>query len=232
MQIWKIRPGGTENEKIDRQSEQKWPQGHQKWAKGHQEGAKRAPKGSQNSAPGRVRPTAGACWGSVTVCVFPSRMHPFPAVGLVFAVFFFFLGGFHPGSLPFPPLSVVFWSPLGPPLVESGLLFFRYVFWECFLTIFDVFLISFCWVNFTGFSHTCSNCVFAYFSLGCFSNVCSFSKHGIFKKHCFSQVKTLFWRIRLCRSILRISILGVGIVPCFLLNFNVCWRAFRHIFSH
>ena len=69
--------------------------------------------GNRDSPPGRVRPTAGACWRSVTVCVFPSRMHPFPAVGLVFAIFFFFLGGFHPGSLPFPPLSVVFWSPCG-----------------------------------------------------------------------------------------------------------------------
>ena len=66
--------------------------------------------GNRDSPPGRLRPTAGACWDWVTVCVFPSRMHPFPAVGLVFAVFFFFLGGFHPGSLPFPPLSVVFWS--------------------------------------------------------------------------------------------------------------------------
>ena len=54
MPIWKKRPGGTENEKIDRQGEQKWPQGHQKWSKGHQKwaqrelkGAKRAPKVSQ-----------------------------------------------------------------------------------------------------------------------------------------------------------------------------------------
>ena len=101
--------------------------------------------GNRDSPPGRLRPTAGACWDWVTVCVFPSRMrmHPFPAVGLVFAVFFFFLGGFHPGSLPFPPLSVVFWSPLGALLVESGLSCFRYVFLECFWTIFDVFLTSF-----------------------------------------------------------------------------------------
>ena len=80
--------------------------------------------GNRDSPPGRVRPTAGACWHSVTVCVFPSSMHPFPAVGLVFAVFFFFLGGFHPGSLPFPPLSVVFWSPFGPFWLRLG----RYVF--------------------------------------------------------------------------------------------------------
>ena len=74
-------------------------------------------------------------------------MHPFPAVGLVFAVFFFFLGGFHPGSLPFPPLSVVFWSPFGALLVESGLSCFRYVFLECFLMIFDAFFTSF-WDSF------------------------------------------------------------------------------------
>ena len=166
-----------------------------KGTKSEPKGIKREPKGRQKGAKIRPRAVCGPPQGRVglgSVCVFPSRMHPLPAVGLVFAVFFFFLGGFHPGSLPFPPLSVVFWSPLGPPLVESGLLFFRYVFWECFLTIFDVFLISFCWVNFTGFSHTCSNCVFAYFSLGCFSNLCTLSKHGIFKKHCFSQVKALF----------------------------------------
>ena len=82
------------------------------------------------------------------------------------------------------------------------------------------------------FSHTCSNSVFAYFFVGCFSNVCTLSKHGIFKTHCFSRVKTLFWRNRLCRRNLRISILGGGIVLCFLLNFQVFWRVFRHRFSH
>ena len=86
-------------------------------------------------------------------------------------------------------------------------------------------------MNFTCFSHTCSNSVFAYFFLGCFSNVWTLSKHGIFKKHCFSWVKTLFWRIRLCRRNLRIFIFGGGIVPCFLLNFHVFWRVFRHICS-
>ena len=124
-----------------------WSQQGPKWSQKGPTLTKRAPKGDQktskNSSLGRVRPTAGACWASVTVCVFPSRMHPFPAVGLVFAVFFFFLGGFHPGSLPFPPLSVVFWSPFGALLVESGLSCFRYVFLECFWTFFDVFLTSF-----------------------------------------------------------------------------------------
>ena len=87
-------------------------------------------------------------------------------------------------------------------------------------------------VDFTCFSHPSSNCVFAYFFLGCFSNVCTLSKHGIFKRHCFSRVKTLFWRIRLCRRNLRILIFGGGIVPCFCFNFKVFWRVFRHSFSH
>ena len=158
-------------------------------------------------------------------------MHPFPAVGLVFAVFFFFLGGFHPGSLPFPPLSVVFWSPLAPFWLKVGCR----VFVMFFLSVFGWFLTYF-WlvfgVDFTCFSHPCSNCVFAYFFLGCFSNVCTLSKHGIFKRHCFSQVKTLFWRIRLCRRNLRILIFGGGIVPCFWLNFQFFLHVFQHIFSH
>ena len=183
--------------------------------------------------PGRSPPAERVGIGSV--CVFPSRMHPFPAVGLVFAVFFFFLGGFHPGSLPFPPLSVVFWPPFGNISHNFGWKWVV-VFSLCFFgTVFGRFLMRF-WlvlgVNFTCFSHPCSNCVFAYFFLGCFSNVCTLSKHGIFKRHCFSRVKTLFWRIRLCRRNLRILIFGGGIVPCFLLNFQVFWHVFQHIFSH
>ena len=63
--------------------------------------------GNRDSPPGQgaARPRSVLAFG-VSACNLPS-MHPFPAVGLVFAVFFFFLGGFHPGSLPFPPLSVV-----------------------------------------------------------------------------------------------------------------------------
>ena len=121
--------------KIPKQS-QKEPKGHQKWAKGR-------PKSIKKFAPG---PLAAHRRGVLTLevsAVYLSSMHPFPAVGLVFAVFFFFLGGFHPGSLPFPPLSVVFWSPFGALLVESGLSCFRYVFLECFWTIFDAFLTSF-----------------------------------------------------------------------------------------
>ena len=55
MPIWKKRPGDTENEKIDRQGEQKWPQGHQKWAKGHQKWAKRKPKGTKRQPRGAKR---------------------------------------------------------------------------------------------------------------------------------------------------------------------------------
>ena len=108
-----------------------------------QKGAERGPKNIEKFAPG---PGAARPKGVLTFevsAVYLSSMHPFPAVGLVFAVFFFFLGGFHPGSLPFPPLSVVFWSPFGALLVESGLSCFRYVFLECFWTFFDVFLTSF-----------------------------------------------------------------------------------------
>ena len=54
----------------------------------------------------------------------------------------------------------------------------------------------------------------------------------IFQKRCFSFVKTLCWRIRLHRINVRILIFGGGIVPCFLLNFQVFWHVFRHIFSH
>ena len=104
-------------------------------------------------------------------------------------------------------------------------------FWSVFGRFLTCFWLVF-GVDFTCFSHPCSNCVFAYFFLGCFSNVCTLSKHGIFKRHCFSRVKTLFWRIRLCRRNLRILIFGGGIVPCFLLNFQVFWHVFRHIFSH
>ena len=73
---------------------------------------------------------------------------------------------------------------------------------------------------FTCFSHTCSNCVFAYFFLGRFSNVCTLSKHGIFKKHCFSRVKTLFSRIHLCRRNFRIFFFGDRIVSVFCLIFK------------
>ena len=88
-----------------------WSQQGPKWSRKGLTLTKRAPKGDQktlkNSPPGQgaARPRSVLGLG-VSACNL-SSMHPFPAVGLVFAIFFFFLGGFHPGSLPFPPLSVV-----------------------------------------------------------------------------------------------------------------------------
>ena len=94
-----------------------------------------------------------------------------------------------------------------------GSVFGRFL--TCFWLVFGV--------DFTCFSHPCSNCDFAYFFLGRFSNVCTLSKHGIFKTHCFSRVKTLFWRNRLCRQPMRKCISWDGIVPCLLLHFRDFW---------
>ena len=46
IKIWKMTPGGTKSENIERQGHQKWIERHQKWARGHQKWAKREPKGS------------------------------------------------------------------------------------------------------------------------------------------------------------------------------------------
>ena len=46
IKIWKMTPGGTKNENIERQGHQKWVERHQKWARGHQQWAKREAKGS------------------------------------------------------------------------------------------------------------------------------------------------------------------------------------------
>ena len=55
-----MTPGGTKNEKIERQGHQKWAQGHQKWAKGHQKWAKREPKGAKSEPKGAKREPKGA----------------------------------------------------------------------------------------------------------------------------------------------------------------------------
>ena len=55
-----MTPGGTKNEKIERQGHHKWAQGHQKWAKGHQKWAKREPKGAQSEPKGAKREPKGA----------------------------------------------------------------------------------------------------------------------------------------------------------------------------
>ena len=98
--------------------------GCQKGAKGNQMGAQRRPKSIPKFAPGlgAARPRCVLGLG-VSVCLLPS-MHPFLSSRFSFCRFpfqqggfcnmlAFFLGGFHPGSLPFPPLSAVFWSPFG-----------------------------------------------------------------------------------------------------------------------
>ena len=117
----------------------------------------------------------------------------------------------------------------------SELLVISFFFVMFFGSVFGRFL-SCVWlvlgVNFACFSHTYSNCFFAYFFLGCFSNVCTLPKHAIFKKPCFSRVKTLFCRNRLCRQPMRKCISWDGIVPCFLLNFRDFWSLFWHSFSH
>ena len=46
IKIWKMTPGGTKSENIERQGHQKWVERHQKWARGYQKWAKREPKGS------------------------------------------------------------------------------------------------------------------------------------------------------------------------------------------
>ena len=95
--------------------------------------------------PGAARPRSVLSFE--VSAVYLSSMHPFPAVGLVFAVFFFFLGGFHPGSLPFPPLSAVFWSPCAPFLVDIGC-FFSVCFFECVLDVFLCVFLTDCWGSF------------------------------------------------------------------------------------
>ena len=67
-------------------------------------------------------------------------MHPFPAVGLVFAVFFFFSRRIPSWIPPFPSLVGRFLVTLRALLVEIGVFFLRYGFCELFLMIFDCFL--------------------------------------------------------------------------------------------
>ena len=122
-------------------------------------------------------------------------------------------------------------SLLAPFWLKVGCRVFVMFFWSVFGRFLKCFWLVF-GVDFTCFSHTCSNCVFAYFFLGWFSTLCTLSKHGIFKKPCVSKVKTLFWRNRPCRQPMRKCISWDGIVPCFLLKFRDFWSFFWHRFSH
>ena len=233
---------------------QKWAEGSQREPKGCQKvpkvswkgangsqkgshleakGAKSEPTGdrnaSTNSPPGWTRPSGGVLGLAGMWFVLHA---PFPAVGLVSQYIFFFS---EEDSILDPSLSLpcrsFFGHLLAPFWLKVGCRVFVMFFWSVFGRFLTCFWLVF-GVHFTCFSHPCSNCVFAYFFLGCFPNVCTLSKHGMFKKHCFSRVKTLFWRNRLCRRNLRILIFGDGIVPCFLLIFQVFWRVFRHRFPH
>ena len=145
------------------QKEPKGPKMEPRGAKREPRGAKWEPKGSQNRAqnspPGRTQSAAERV-GLGSVCGVSFQHAPFPAVHLIFAIFSFFLGGFHPGSLPFPPLSAVFWSPFGNFWSGLGVFFFcRCVFLERFWTFFDAFLTD-VWGYFSMF--------FAYFFELCF----------------------------------------------------------------
>ena len=57
IQIWKMTPGCTKSENIERQGHQKWVERHQKWAQGHQTWAKREPKGTNMEPKGRQKAT-------------------------------------------------------------------------------------------------------------------------------------------------------------------------------
>ena len=68
---------------------------------------------------------------------------PFPRSRFGFCNILFFSRRIPSWIPPFPSLVGRFLVTFGPPLVESGLSCFRYVFLECFWTFFDVFLTSF-----------------------------------------------------------------------------------------
>ena len=112
----------------------------------------------------KIRPRAG--WGPPQgrvgircVCGVSFQHAPFPAVNLVFAVFFFFSRRIPSWIPPFPSLVGRKMELFLVVLVGVGVLLFRYVFWACFLTIFDAFLVHF-WDEFYMF--------FAYLFEHCF----------------------------------------------------------------
>ena len=87
----------------------------------------------------RPRAVCGPPQGRVelrSVCVFPSRMHPFPAVGLVFAVFFFFSRRIPSWIPPFPSLVgrflVTFWPHCAHFWLKLGCYFFVMFFGSVF----------------------------------------------------------------------------------------------------
>ena len=174
-----------------------------KWCTNQETCSKREPEWEPKFAPGPLasRRRGVLKFGHSLRVSFPHA--PFPRSRSGFCSILFFSRRIPSWIPPFPSLVgrflATFWQHFAHFWLKVGCR----VFVMFFLSVFGRFLMRF-WlvfgVDFTCFSHPCSNCVFAYFFLGCFLNVCTLSKHGIFKRHCFSRVKTLFWRNRLCRK--------------------------------
>ena len=102
--------------------------------------------GNRDSPPGRVRPTAGACWH--WECLRVSFPHaPFPRSRSGFCSILFFSRRIPSWIPPFPSLVgrflVTFLAPFGPLLAFFASLFFLCVFWSVFLRFVDSFLANF-----------------------------------------------------------------------------------------
>ena len=98
--------------------------------------------------PHKIRPRAvcGPPQGRVdlgSVCGLPFQHAPFPRSRSGFGSILFFSRRIPSWIPPFPSLVGRFLVTLRALLVEIGLSCFRYVFLECFWTIFDAFLTSF-----------------------------------------------------------------------------------------
>ena len=101
---------------------------------------------SQNSPPGRLRPTAGACWPWKCLRVtFPHA--PFPRSRSGFCSILFFSRRIPSWIPPFPSLVgrflATFWQHFAHFWLKVGCRVFVMFFWDCFWTIFDAFLTSF-----------------------------------------------------------------------------------------
>ena len=131
------------------QRDPKWsqgaPKGCQKGAKGSQMGAQRRPKFAPG--PGAARPRSVLTFG-VPACFLPAcTLSPHPRSRSGFCDMLFFSRRIPSWIPPFPSLVgrvlVTFWPHCAHFWLKVGCSFFVMCFWECFLTIFDVFLISF-----------------------------------------------------------------------------------------
>ena len=107
--------------------------------------SQREPKGSRREAKIRPRAACGPPQGRVelrSVCGLPFQHAPFPRSRSGFCSILFFSRRIPSWIPPFPSLVGRFLVTFCDLLVEIGLSCFRYVFFECFWTIFDVFLTS------------------------------------------------------------------------------------------